>query len=159
MDGEKTFYITPEKLQELQQEHDKLVVVEHEKATTDEAPRIFESDNINPEFVSFQEDMGFLRNRIDELKHILEHHEIIKPPAKDKQQVVGIGALVSVHVNGQPAEFTITGTLEANPVAGKISNESPVGKALLGRAIGDQVVIDSPTRSQYKIKSITYQVS
>jgi len=114
---------------------------------------------LNPEFISFQADIDFLRSRIDELKNIFEHHQLIKNPPKDRQNIVGIGAKVKIDVEGQKDEFLIVGTLEANPAMGKISNESPVGRALLGRKVGDHVVISSPVVTTYKIKSIKYEVS
>ena len=49
------------------------------------------------------------------------------------------------------------GTLEANPELGKISNESPVGKALLGHKAGDEIVINSPQKISYKIKNVRYE--
>ncbi|MGA2418091.1 MAG: GreA/GreB family elongation factor [Candidatus Staskawiczbacteria bacterium] len=158
MDG-KIFYITKAKLQELKKEYDELSDFEHRKSLDQEAPKIFESEDLNPEFVSFQEDVGFLRSRIDELKNILEHHELIKNPGKDKQGIVGLGAKVKIDVDGQKDEFVIVGTLEANPALGKISNESPVGKALLGHKIGDEVVVSSPIKTTYKIKNIKYEVN
>jgi len=158
MDG-KIFYITKEKLQALKKEHEELLDFEHKKALGQEAPKILESEDLNPEFVSFQEDIGFLRSRIDELKNIIEHYELIKNPAKDRQGIVGLGAKVKIDVGGQKDEFVVVGTLEANPALGKISNESPVGKALLGHKIGDEVVVNSPVKITYKIKSIKYEVS
>jgi Transcription elongation factor len=158
MDG-KIFYITKGKLQELKKEYEELLEVERKKSLGQEAPKILESEDLNPEFVSFQEDIGFLRSRIDELKNIIERHELIKNPAKDRQGVVGLGAKVKIAVDDQKDEFVIVGTLEANPVLGKISNESPVGKALLGHKIGDEVVISSPVKITYKIKNIKYEIS
>jgi transcription elongation factor GreA len=158
MDG-KIFYITKSKLKELKKEYEELLSFEHHKAVGEEAPKIFESDDINPEFISFQEDMSFLRSRIDELKNIIEHHELIKIPPKEQKNFVSMGAKVKIDVNGTKDEFTIVGTLEANPVLGKISNESPVGKALLGRKVGDSIVISSPVKTTYKIKGIKYELS
>ena len=156
---EKIFYITKGKLQELKKEHEELLFIEHKKSLGQEAPKILESEDLNPEFVSFQEDVGFLRARIDELKNILDHHELIKVPAKERQTLVGIGAKVKIDVDGQKDEFVIVGTLEANPALGKISNESPVGKALLGHKIGDEVVISSPMKTTYKIRNIKYEIN
>ena len=158
MDG-KIFYITKAKLLELKKEHEALLDIERKKALGQEAPKILESEDLNPEFVSFQEDVGFLRSRIDELKNILEHHELIRIPAKDKQGVVGLGAKVKIDVDGQKDEFLIVGTLEANPALGKISNESPVGRALLGKKIGEEVVVFSPAKTTYKIKGIKYEIN
>lgn len=158
MDG-KIFYITKSKFQELKKEYEELLVIEHKKTLEQEAPKILESEDLNPEFVSFQEDVGFLRARIDELKNILDHHEVIKNPLKSKQSLVEVGAKVKVDVGGQKDEFTIVGTLEANPALGKISNESPVGRALLGHKIGDEVFVSSPVEMKYKIKKIKYEIS
>jgi len=158
MEG-KIFYVTKEKLQELKQEYEELIDFEHRRSVGQEAPKVFESENLNPEFVSFQEDVGFLRSRIDELKNIIDHHELIKSPPKDRQSFVGIGAKVRLDVDGQKDEFIIVGTLEANPALGKISNESPVGRALLGHKVGDEVVVSSPVKVTYKIKNIKYEVS
>ncbi len=155
----KIFYITKEKLQELKKEYEDLLDVERKKSLDQEAPKILESEDLNPEFVSFQEDVGFLRSRIDELKNVLDHHELIRSPAKDKRGVVGVGAKVKIDVDGQKDEFVIVGTLEANPALGKISNESPVGRALLGHKIGDEVVVPSPVKLTYKIKNIKYEIS
>jgi len=155
MDG-KIFYITKTKLQELNKEYVELLDLERKKALGQEAPKILESEDLNPEFVSFQEDVGFLRSRIDELKNILEHHELIKKPAKDKQNIVTLGSKVKIDVDGQKDEFVIVGTLEANPALGKISNESPVGRALLGHKVGDEVVVSSPIKTTYKIKNIKF---
>ncbi len=158
MDG-KIFYITKAKLQEFKKEYEELTDFERKKALGEAAPKIFESEDLNPEFVSFQEDIGFLRSRIDELKNILEHHELIKNPAKDQRGIIGLGAKVKIDVDGQKDEFVIVGTLEANPALGKISNESPVGKALLGHKIGDEVIVSSPIKTTYKIKNIKYEIS
>ena len=158
MDG-KIFYITKGKLQELKKEYEDLLDFERKRALGQEAPKILESEDLNPEFVSFQEDVGFLRSRIDDLKNILDHYELIKTPPKDRQRVVGLGAKVKIDVGGQKDEFIIVGTLEANPALGKISNESPVGGALLGHKIGDEVVVNSPVKIAYKIRGIKYETS
>ena len=158
MDG-KVFYVTKEKLQELKKEHEELVVFERNKTIGVEAPKIFESEDMNPEFISYHEDMDSLRFRIEELKNIIENHQLIKNPPKEKQKLVDIGATVKIDISGKSDEFTLVGTLEANPNLGKISNESPVGRALLGHKVGDEVIISSPLKKVYKIKDIKYQVN
>lgn len=155
----KIFYITKDKLQELKKEYEELVAFERSKTVGEEAPKIFESEDINPEFLSFQEDMSFLRSRISELKNIFEHYELIKNPPKGEQNIIGLGAKVKIDVDGEKDEFMIVGTLEANPALGKISNESPVGRALLGHKTGEEVVVSSPIKTTYKIKNIKYEIS
>ena len=158
MDGKK-YYLTKQRLQELEKEHNSLISFEKSKLLGEEAPKIFESEDMNPEFLSFQEDMSFLRSRIKELESILSNHELIKNPPKDKKNIIGLGAKILVEIDGKKDEFTITGTLEANPSLGKISNESPVGRALIGHKAGDAVVVSSPIKTVYKIKKIKYQSS
>ena len=158
MEG-KIFYITKSKLQEIKKEYNELLGVERKKTLSQEAPKILESEDLNPEFVSFQEDVDFLRSRIDELRDIIDHHELIKIPSKDKKDMIGVGAKVLVDINGQKDEFVVVGTLEANPALGKISNESPVGKALLGHKIGDEVIIPAHVEMRYKIKKVKYELS
>jgi len=156
---EKKFYLTKQKLKELEQEYESLVALEKSKTIGEEAPRVLESEDLNPEFLSFQEDMSFLRSRITELENILSNHELIKNSSKQDKSVIGLGAKVLVNVDGEKDEFIITGTLEANPSLGKISNESPVGKALMGRKAGEEVVVFSPIKTIYKIKKIKYETS
>jgi len=154
----KVFYVTKEKLEELKKEYEELVISEHNKVVNQEAPKVLESEDINSEFISFKEDMDNLRLRVDELKNILEHYELIKKPKKEKQVFVDLGAKVKVDIAGKKDEFTIVGTLEANPMLGKISNESPVGKALLGHKIGDEITIAYPTKKVCKVRDIKYEV-
>lgn len=154
----KIFHITKEKLKELEKEYEQLVAFERTKVVGIEAPKVLESEDMNPDFVAYHEDMDKLRVRIDELKHVIENHRLIKKPAKQDAEFVNVGATVHIDHHGKKNEFMIVGTLEANPEAGKISNESPVGKALLGHKVGDEVVVDSPEKTKYKIKAIHYQI-
>lgn len=156
---EKKFHLTKAKFQEFKKEYDALVDAEHKKAVTEEAPKMVESDDLNPEFVSFQEGMESMRARIDELENILKHYQLIKKPPKERQEFVDLGATVKIEGDGHKDEFMIVGTLEAHPELGKISNESPVGAALMGRKIGEEVVIHSPEKIKYKIKDISYEIN
>ena len=159
MEG-RIFYITKSKLKELKGEYNELLKKEHDKAVDHEAPKMLESEDLNPEFVSFKEDVASLRSRIDELKNIIDHHELIKSPAKTKASFVSLGAKVKVDVNGKKKdEFVILGTLEANPDEGIISNESPVGKALLGKKVGEEIMVEHPIKAKYKIRNIKYEAS
>lgn len=157
--GEKIFYLTKEKLNQLKKEHQELVAFEKQKTVGVEAPKILESEDMNPEFISYHEDMDSLRTKIDELENVLANYELIKIPPQPMRKHVGIGATVTISTNGKENEFTIVGTLEVNPELGKISNESPVGKALLGHTVGDEVIVPSPDQAKYKIKNIKYEIS
>ena len=155
---EKKFYLTKEGLEKFKKEYRDLKNLKLSK-TKGEIPKIWHSEDLNPEYLSFQEDLSFLETRIAELKNILKNVKLIKPPPKERQNVVNLGAQVIVEVDGQTDEFTIVGTLEANPSLGKISNESPVGRSLLGHRVGDEILISSPIKTIYKIKKIKYLTS
>lgn len=155
----KIFHVSKEKLDQLKKEHEQLVAFEHVKVMGHDAPKVLESEDINPEFISYQEDMEALRFRIEELKNILEHHEIIRRPPKERQVFVNVGARVKIEALGKEDEFMIVGTLEADPDLGKISNESPVGAALLGHKVGDEIIIHSPVKTNYLIKDVKYEIS
>lgn len=103
------------------------------------------------------DDLARINDKLKEISLILKNYELITPPSKDKQKIVSLGATVVVQVDGQTDELTIVGTMEANPSLGKISNESPVGKALLGHKVGDEVAISSAIKNIYKIKEIKYE--
>ncbi len=158
MEG-KTYYITKTKLLELKKEYEQLAAFERNKILGDESPKMLESEDVNLEFVSFQEDINSLRSRMDEIETVLANHELIKNPPKEHQSVVHLGAKVKIEVRGKENEVTILGTLEANPNLQHISNESPVGKALLGHKVGDEIMISSPHQVVYKIKKIKYQTN
>jgi len=151
----KKFYLTKQGLERIKEEYKNLKDFKLSK-TKGEFPKIWHSEDVNPEYLSFQEDLSFLESRIVELENILKNVELIKTPPREKQNIVNLGAQVIVKVDGQTDEFTIVGTLEANPSRGKISNESPVGRALLGHRVGDEVIISSSIKKNYKIKKIKY---
>ncbi len=155
---EKKFYLTKQGLEKIKREHQNLKELKLAK-TKGESPKVLHSEDLNPEYLAFQEDVSFLEARMVELENTLKNVELIKLPKKEKQNVIDLGATVLVSVDGQNDEFTLIGSLEANPSIGKISNESPVGRALLGHRVGDEVVVSSPIKTTYKIKKIKYKIS
>lgn len=159
MTQEKKYYLTKKGLEKIKKEYDDLKRLRMAKVKG-EVPRIWESEDVNPEYLSFQEDLGFLEQRLAELEYILKNTELIKRPPKEKQNIVNLGATVTLQEQGGPInEFMIVGTLEANPNEGKISAESPVGRALLGKLVGEEVIITSPIKVVYRIKKIRYELS
>ncbi|MFH1036685.1 MAG: GreA/GreB family elongation factor [Patescibacteria group bacterium] len=155
MTGEKKFYLTKEGLEKIEKEYNNLKEVKLAK-TTGEVPKILHSEDLSQEYLSFQEDMSYLETRLAELEYILKNTELIKSSSK---KFVDLGATVLVEVDGRQCdEFTLVGSLEADPSLGKISNESPVGKALLGHKIGESISVSSPIKTIYKIKKIKYGI-
>lgn len=152
---EEKFYLTKKGLHRIQQEYQSLLGFKASK-TKDEAPTMWHSEEVNPEYLIYQEDMSLLDARLAEYEHILKNAVLIQPPKKEHQNVIHIGATVKCEVDEKIDEFTIVGSLESNPSLGKISDESPVGKALMGKKNGEIVVVNSAVKVTYKIQQITY---
>jgi len=153
--SENKFYLTKEGLEKIEKEYQKLLEFKKLK-TKGEVPSIWHSEDVNPEYLAFQEDMSLLGARLAEYSNILKNVELIKKPAKDKQRTVQLGATVVCEIGGEKDEFTIVGSLESNPAMGKISNESPVGQALIGQKPGETAVVQSSVHVSYKILKISY---
>ncbi len=152
---EDKFYLTKQGLEKIKQEYKDLLLLKQEKIHT-ETPVVFHSEELDTEFVAFKEEVELLESRIADLEYILNNVEIIQEPSIESRDSVQLGAKVVVEVNGEDDEFILVGTLEANPIEGKISNESPVGKALFGKKIGSIIQLNSPVKTNYKIKKISY---
>lgn len=157
MPDQEKFYLTKEGLERLKKEQQELRKIKALK-TKGEVPDILHSEEVNPEYLSFQEDMDFLEARLIELENILKNVQLIKAPPKKEQDKVALGATVRVEVDGRLDEFMLVGSLEANPSVGKISNQSPVGKALMGKQVDEIVLISSPIKVNYRIKHIKYEL-
>lgn len=156
MEGEKKFYLRQQGLKKIKKEYNALKKLRLLKGKG-EFPPVQESEDLNPDYLSLQEDLNLMEARILELENILKNVALIKAPAKEKQNVVDLGATVVVAVDGQKDEFELVGTLEANPGLGRISNESLVGKALMGCKRGDEVLVQSTVKIRYKILKISYK--
>ncbi|MEK7542280.1 MAG: GreA/GreB family elongation factor [Patescibacteria group bacterium] len=154
------FYVTKEGLKKVKAEYERLRDFKRQK-TMGETPNLLHSEEPNPEYLAFQEDMSLLDSRIAEHENILQNAELIqKPPRGKEQHRVGLGATVTVDLGGEVDEFTIVGTLEAEPVQKKISNECPLGSGLLGAEVGDIVKVKTElVNHDCKILKIVYQYS
>ena len=108
----------------------------------------------NAEYHSAKDDLAELEGRIEELKDILTR-VVVVDMAKKSEGSVGLGSVVHIEVNNSLHEFTIVGEWEADPAAKKISHESPLGKALMGKKVGDDVQVEAPSGTiTYMIKEI-----
>jgi len=108
----------------------------------------------NAEYHSAKDDLSALEGRIEELKDILTR-VVVVDVAKKGEGSVGLGSIVHIEVNGSLHEFTIVGEWEADPAAKKISHESPLGKALMGKRVGDAVEVEAPSGTiTYAIKDV-----
>lgn len=107
----------------------------------------------NADYAQAKEEQSFLEGRIMEIEEMIKNAQII---AHNKNQgIVNVGSTVSLKVNDKDVKYTIVGANEANPSSGKISNESLVGRSLLGAKKGDKVPVATPNgATEYEITKI-----
>jgi transcription elongation factor GreA len=99
----------------------------------------------NAEYEAAKNEQAFVEGRIQELEMLLATAKIIDENGRKKSDSVQIGSKVTIKEgNFEPETFTIVGAAEANPRVGKISNESPIGKAILNRKVGETVKVETP---------------
>jgi transcription elongation factor GreA len=100
----------------------------------------------NAEYEAAKNEQAFVEGRIQELEIILASARVIDEKSKkEKGDLVQVGSTVTIKEDGSsPEKYTIVGAAEANPREGKISNESPIGKAILNHRVGDEVHVEAP---------------
>ena|SRR3989344_228735 len=151
---QQNYLLTQEGIDELKKELNELQMVRRPNAVKRVTAAREQGDlSENSEYTAAREDLDFVDDRIVELQEILR---VAKPIASGKTNgKVQIGSTVMVELSGETHEFMIVGEPEANPVAKKISQSSPLGKALMGRTKGDTVEVAAPAGTMvYKIVEI-----
>lgn len=142
---QQTQYVSPEFLEKLKAElHDLKTVQRRELANRIEAAKALGDLSENAEYHEAKDALGFIEGRILEIEDLLKNAVIIEHDAKAGTNV-RVGSKVKVKVNGKEKTFDIVGSNEADPLSGKISNESPIGMALIGAHTGDKVNVKTPT--------------
>ena len=151
------FYLSKEGLARVKEEHRKLIEFKKGKIRG-EVPALLHSEDVNPEYLAFQEDLSILESRLAEYEEILKNAELTTLPPKEKRGEVHLGAKVKIDLGGEVDEFTIVGTLETNPLEKKISNLSPLGSGLLGAKVGDVIKIKTAlVNHDCRILKISYR--
>ncbi|MCQ2794265.1 MAG: transcription elongation factor GreA [Bacilli bacterium] len=109
----------------------------------------------NADYDAARNRQGEVEGRIKEIEHILANAKVIKED-RNNDKVVGIGSCVTIKASNERKEETyeIVGTVEADPLNNKISNESPLGMALCGHKVGDEITVRSKANYNVKILSI-----
>lgn len=109
----------------------------------------------NAEYQTARSELERVEARVVEIEHILLNTSVIAKPRSGGKVQLGSNVKLKA-AGGKSKEFRVVGTVEADPLNGKISDESPIGRALIGNKVGDKVVISTPSESiEYKISSIS----
>lgn len=152
----KINYVSAEGLEKLKQElHELKTVRRREVASRIEVAKALGDLSENAEYHEAKDEMALLEGRITEIEEMLKNIQVIEEETGAKG-VVRVGSTVKVSVNDKERTFHIVGSSEADPLSGKISNESPIGSALLGTKAGDSVVVTTPAgRTEYHVLEVS----
>ena len=147
------YQITEDGKKELQTELDELKSRRGDIAEKIANARDFGDLSENAEYDSAREEQGLVESRIAEIEEIILNAEIIKGGSTTK---VGLGSKVELTTGEKTVAYHVVGPVEADPLEGKISNESPIGEALMGKKVGDKATITTPKgTTEYTIVTIS----
>lgn len=151
----KQFHLTQQGVEELKAELEELVGLRSQIADRIKTAREFGDLSENMEYSAARQDQERNEARISEIEHILANVKVITTPKNDSKVVLG-STITLTSTAGVTKKFQVVGTVEADPLNGKISDESPIGQALLGKKEGEQVEIKTPAETtNYKIVDIS----
>ena len=148
--------LTPEGLEKIKKEYKELTG-SRRKEIAERIQKARELGDLteNAEYDAAREEQATVEGRIAELEELMKRAEVVKNNKCPVQ--IDVGCRVRVHLEGRDEEFQIVGAPEADPSSGKISHESPLGQALLGKKVGDKIEVNAPVgKLIYKILDILF---
>jgi len=145
MKARQSVYLTTEGMEELRQELDHLVNVKR-PALADRLHRAIQQGDLseNADYIAAKEEQGFLEGRIQQIEAMLRNAVIIQEGDTSDHVILGSRVTVLEEGANELEHFRIVGPAEADPINGKVSNESPLGRSLLGHKVEDAVTVEAP---------------
>lgn len=141
--NDKKIYLTQKGLDDLKKEYEEITKIKRPEVVLRlAAAREMGDLSENAEYTAAREELAFIDGRIEELEMLLKQVVIIEDHHGDK--MISLGSEVTVKVNGKKVIFHLVGEWEADPEKQKISHESPLGKALIGKTVGDEIEVEAP---------------
>lgn len=134
--NKKEVHLTAEGKKDLEKELEELIAKRPEIAEKIATARAFGDLSENEEYSSARAEQKMTENRILEIQDILKNAKVIRG---GKKTAVSLGANVKLDLGGRKVEYTVVGATEADPTKGKISNESPIGKVIMGKKEGESL--------------------
>lgn len=152
--NDKKVYLTQTGLDTLKKEYEELTKVKRPDVVTRlAAAREMGDLSENAEYTAAREELAFLDGRIEELEMLLKQAVVIEDHHGDN--MISLGSEVTLKIAGKKEIFNLVGEWEADPQQKKISHESPLGKALMGKSVGEEVEVEAPAgKMVYTIVSI-----
>ncbi|MBE6150027.1 MAG: transcription elongation factor GreA [Firmicutes bacterium] len=153
MANTKDVFVTAEGLEEMKAELDNLINVKRpEVINALKEARALGDLSENAEYDAARNEQAIVEGKIKELEVLIENAKVISEVSKD---AINVGSKVKLLYleDDETEEYSIVGSKEADPFANKISNESPIAKAIMGKKVGDTVTVDSPN-GKYSVKIV-----
>ena len=151
----KLYNLTEEGVKELKEEFVELTALRSEIAERIRTAREMGDLSENSEYQTARADQEKNDARTNEIEYILANSNVISPKSGSNKVVLGSSVSLKGN-NGKTKKFQVVGTVEADPMEGKISDESPIGQALIGKKVGDEVEIKTPAETNtYTITEIS----
>jgi transcription elongation factor GreA len=150
----KQYHLTKHGKRELEEELADLLARRTEISSKISEARDFGDLSENAEYSSAREEQNLVETRILEIEEILQNADIIKD-GKSKKGIIDLGVVVTLRAGKKQTVYKIVGPVEADPLDGKISNESPLGQQLMGKKVSDEVVITTPRgETKYQVVAV-----
>ena len=145
MNARQPVYLTAEGVDNLRQELDHLVNVKR-PALAERLHKAIQQGDLseNADYITAKEEQGFLEGRIQQIKAMLRRAVIIEENGPTDEAILGRRVTVVEEGTEEPEIFQIVGPAEANPINGRVSYESPLGRVLMERRVGDTVTVEAP---------------
>ena len=156
MDAKK-IYLTQKGLDDLKKEYEELVKNKRPEIVERlSSAREMGDLSENAEYTAAREELAFIDGRIEELEILFKQVTLIDDTSHLGSAIINLGSQVTVKIDGKKEVFTLVGEWEADPKEKKISHESPLGKALLGKKVGEEIEVQAPVgKMKYTILSIS----
>ncbi len=152
----KKIYLTQQGIEDLKKEYHAITKLKRPEVLE----RLAQARNMgdlseNAEYTAAREELAFIDGRIDELEELLKQVTLISDNHTNNGHTIELGSRVQLKIDGRKEEFMVVGEWEADPLAKKISHQSPLGQALIGRTVGEKVEVAAPAgRILYTILSV-----
>ena len=144
MPRQRTF-VTPEGLKRIERQLQQLCTIQRPQVIKQLKETLEQASALeSPEYTAAKNEQAFVEGRIQQLEVILKTAELIQEPSTDGAVSLGVHVTVTEGLDGPPERYCLVGSVEADPLHGYISNESPLGQALMARRVGDRVTITAP---------------
>lgn len=155
----KKIYLTQDGLNHLKKEYEELTKIKRPRIL-DRVSQARDMGDLseNAEYAAAREELSFIDGRIDEIEELLKQVALIheEKHKKGSKAAIELGSTVTLHVDGKKEVYTVVGEWEADPKAKKISHESPLGKALMGKSIGEKIEVTAPAgKIVYKVVDVS----